>query len=372
MTTAALVKKEPAQQQPELVKKPAPLPTPRPNERYYFWYRALGLLTHPRRLVNFLKFYFAKFSSAKISYYPMVMDVEPTQRCNYRCVMCDPASLFKIRRKDMPFENFKRLIDEQHGLIEVKVQGVGEPTLNKDFLQMIEYAISKRLWVRTTVNGSLLDRNDTYKRLIDSGVHDINISCDGASKETYEKIRVGGNWEHFSSNCLLINTYNNARKSPTPLRAWVVMQEDNKHEFLNFPRVFKELGFTEMCYSFAMHNYGRDGENEFATDFPWDRAELEKAMQLGEELGIKVLFWNFPKMSRKNFCKIPFQRLYITTDMHVVPCCYIANQEVVDWGSYDQFKEIWFDKYEPFRESHRNSEKPLYSYCENCYGGCNK
>jgi MoaA/NifB/PqqE/SkfB family radical SAM enzyme len=372
MAEAAVAKRE-SEVTVSAPQKLPPLPTPRPNERYYFWYRAFGMLRHPKRLVNFLKFYFSKFTSSNVTYYPMIMDVEPTQRCNYRCIMCDPASLFKIRRKDMPFENFKKLIDEQHGLIEVKVQGVGEPTLNKDFMKMVEYALSKHLWVRTTVNGSLLDRNDTYKQLIDSGIHDINISCDGASKDTYEKIRIGGDWEHFSKNCKLINDYNNAKPNPVPLRAWVVMQEENKHEFDQFPRIFKELGFKEMCYSFAMHNYGRDGENEHAaSDYPWAREDLERAMKLGEEIGIKVLFWSFPKMSRDNFCKIPFQRLYVTTDMHLVPCCYIANQEVVDWGSYDDFKDTWFNKYVPFRESHRNKEKPLYSYCENCYNGCNK
>lgn len=342
------------------------LETPKPNLKYYNHYRFIGLMSHPYRLLNYIKFKISKFK-ADINYYPLLMDIEPTQRCNYQCIMCDPTVLFKVRRKDMTFEQFKRIIDEQKGLIEVKIQGVGEPLLNKDFIKMVDYALSRKLWVRTTLNGSLLHQDDIYKQIIDTGIHDINISCDGASKDVYEKIRFGGDFENFKCNSRLINEYNASCGNKVPVRAWVVLQEENKHEFLNFPEFFASIGYTEMCISFAMHNYGRDDENSNSTDFQVTDSDFEKIIELGQRHKIAVKFWAYPKMSRSNFCKIPFQRIYLTTDMHIVPCCYIANQEIVDWGEYSNFKDVWFKKYIPFRKSHNNKTNKLFTYCEKCY-----
>ena len=50
-----------------------------------------------------------------------------------------------------------------------------------------------------TTNATLL--NDTIsKKIIDSGVDVVFFSVDGASKETFEKIRVGANFERVKEN----------------------------------------------------------------------------------------------------------------------------------------------------------------------------
>jgi len=354
----------------EPIRVPMKIPnrTPVPNKFHYNSYRTLGCLQHPKRLWNYLKFKAAKFSST-INYLPLLCDIEPNQVCNFKCKMCDPAVLFKVKRKQMTFEDFKRFIDEQYGLIEVKIQGVGEPLMNKDFLKMCEYAIGKKLWVRTTLNGSLLHKEDTFKHLIDIGIHDINLSCDGASKKTFETIRQGGIWELFLENAKLLNDYNSQFGNGTKTRAWVVIQDGNKHEFFEFPKVFADLGFKEMCYSFAMHNYGRDEENAEDTPFDFTNEDLVQVMEIGEKLGIEVFWWQHPSFTKKQFCHIPFQRVYLTTDMHIVPCCYIANQEVVDFGHYDDFKNIWFTKYNSFRDAMKDPDVEIRDYCKNCYGG---
>jgi sulfatase maturation enzyme AslB (radical SAM superfamily) len=57
----------------------------------------------------------------------------------------------------MPLEAFKNLLKEQYGAIEIKLQGMGEPLLQRDdFFKMIEYARSTYIWVRITINASLV------------------------------------------------------------------------------------------------------------------------------------------------------------------------------------------------------------------------
>lgn len=336
---------------------------PKPNQFYYKLYMFTGMLLHPKRLWNFIKYSLAKFNP-KVDYLPTMMDLEPTQRCNYRCIMCTP---FKEKRTDMSFDQFKKIVNDQYGLIEIKIQGVGEPLLCKDFFKMVDYARRRMLWVRTTVNGSLLHIDDNYKKLVDSKVHDVNISIDGSTKEVYEAIRCGGNFETLKRNCGLINDYNNKVKKTT-VRAWVVIQRLNKEQFFGFPRFFADLGFKEMTYSFAMHNYGREGGNPHVTDFGFSKEQFKKLFKICDELGIKITFFFHPSFTAERFCQIPFKRVYITTDSHILPCCYIANQEVVDYGSYDDFGNIWFSKYVRFRRGMKDSNL-LPDHCKGCYGG---
>lgn len=337
--------------------------TPKPNQFYYKMYFAIGFIRYPKRALNLIRFKLNHFSPF-VNYYPTTMDIEPTQKCNFKCVMCIS---FAEKKENMSFETFKKIIDEQVGLTEVKIQGVGEPLLNKDFFKMVDYVRKKWLWVRTTTNGSLLHVNDNYKRLIDSGIHDINISIDGCTKEVYESIRVGGNFDRLKENCKLINNYNNKLKKTT-VRAWVVLQKRNLHQLFDFPRFFAYLGFKEMTLSFALHNYGKEGNNSEVTEFNISNSALQKVVNIGEELGITVTFWNHPHFSDKAFCQIPFNRVYVTTDSHILPCCYIANQEIVDFGSYKNFRKIWLEDYVKFRKS-LIDRSSIPDYCKQCYGG---
>ena len=59
--------------------------------------------------------------------------------------MCIVSTWHKRQRSnDLDFNNFKEFIDRNYGLVELKIQGYGEPFLQKDTLiRMIEYARQK-------------------------------------------------------------------------------------------------------------------------------------------------------------------------------------------------------------------------------------
>ena len=80
------------------------------------------------------------------------------------------SELGNNRPANMTFHDFKKSIDMQKGLIEVKLQGLGEPLLNPDFFKMVDYAVENHIWVRTATNASLLHLNDNYKKMIDSQI----------------------------------------------------------------------------------------------------------------------------------------------------------------------------------------------------------
>lgn len=89
-----------------------------------------------------------------------------------------------------------------------KIQGIGEPFLHKDFIQMVEYASSRDIWTRSTTNATILhQKNENYKKIIDAGIGELQISVDGTTKESYELIRKGAHFERMIENCKLINSY---------------------------------------------------------------------------------------------------------------------------------------------------------------------
>src|SRR2546422_103354 len=170
-----------------------PPPQPAAGIEAYQRERELALSTSPRRRENFERYTRSSRRSATVDYLPIKLDIENISRCNFRCTMCVVSDWPKGKRgEDMSLEEFQRLIDEQYGLVEIKLQGIGEPTMQGDvFFEMIKYARARHIWVRTTTNASLLHVKENYKKLVDTDVNEIQISIDGADAAKFESIQIG-------------------------------------------------------------------------------------------------------------------------------------------------------------------------------------
>ena len=112
--------------------------------------RELALAADPRCRENYEKYIASGRRNAKVDYLPIKLDIENVSRCNFRCTMCVVSDWPKGQRAaDLTLDAFKALIDEQYGLVELKLQGLGEPTMQgDDFFAMIRYARQRNIWVR--------------------------------------------------------------------------------------------------------------------------------------------------------------------------------------------------------------------------------
>ena len=127
-----------------------PAPEPAASIEAYRRERELALASSLRRRENFERYTRSSRRSATVDYLPIKLDIENISRCNFRCTMCVVSDWPKGKRgEDMSLEEFQRLIDEQYGLVEIKLQGIGEPTMQGDvFFEMIKYARARHIWVR--------------------------------------------------------------------------------------------------------------------------------------------------------------------------------------------------------------------------------
>lgn len=352
-----------------------PAPEPVPDLNAYRRERRICLSRSPERFKNFLAYTRSSRRVASVDYLPIRLDFENVSRCNFRCTMCTVSEWPKgTRAADMPLDAFKRLIDDQIGLVEIKVQGLGEPTMQgKTYFDMIQYARERHIWVRTTTNASLLHLKDNYRSLVDSGVNEIQISIDGADKQTFEAIRQGAVFDRVVSNCKLINDYCE-KNGIERTKMWTVVQKGNAHQLSQLVDLAHEMGFRSMAFSLNLVDFGverwRERNDRVTMERSFTRSQAEDLIAKGNKHNIKVRFWNVTQKyaadNREHLCPWPFERAYIASDLRIVPCCIIGNPDVSELGDARKFSDVWFGReMKAFRQAHLDGNIP--SVCRSCY-----
>jgi MoaA/NifB/PqqE/SkfB family radical SAM enzyme len=348
-----------------------PRPIPCGGIDYYKDEIKLCLSLNNKKQENYKKYLLGRKNKTKLDYFPVKLDIENVSRCNFRCQMCQVSEWDKGKRaEDMSFDSFKDLIDEQYGVVELKIQGMGEPTLGRDeYYKMIRYARDQHIWVRTVTNASILHKSENYKKIIDSGVNELQISIDGSTKEVFEGIRAKADFNKVIENCKLVNLYaEKVNKKVTKM--WTVVQKDNIHQLDDLVELAAELHFPSMVFSFDLGDWGQEDWTKKNIDFQSNAIDYDRGLDLiekGNKLGVEVYFWYLDsKYNENNLCPWPFERAYVSSDMRIVPCCMVATPEVENLGNAENFSKDWnSDKYLKFREKHISGSIP--KYCKSCY-----
>src|SRR4051812_9449208 len=152
-----------------------------------------------RRLWNAAKvmgsYQLTRFTKKSIQWgYPISVSFEPTTSCNLRCPEC-PSGLRAFSRPTgmLKKDFFSDTIDQiSKELLYLVFYFQGEPYLNPQFLDMVRYASSKKIYTATSTNAHYLN-DANAKRTVESGLDRLIISIDGTTQETYQQYRIGGN-----------------------------------------------------------------------------------------------------------------------------------------------------------------------------------
>lgn len=124
--------------------------------------------------------------------FPNVLNIEPTNRCNYRCTYC-PRELADKGVGNMDWNLYTRIIDEAADypkLIMLHLFKDGESQIHPRFYDMVDYAKKKDVakTVRMNTNASLWN-DRVIDQLLDCGIDDMTVSIDAARPETYAKTK---------------------------------------------------------------------------------------------------------------------------------------------------------------------------------------
>ncbi|MGQ9586628.1 MAG: radical SAM/SPASM domain-containing protein [Anaerolineae bacterium] len=134
---------------------------------------------------------------------PDRMYLESTNVCNLRCIMCPTGRGQQVRPKGfMDFDLFRGIVDEVAPYVRTTTLHIwGEPLLHPRLGEMIRYCREKGIRSEISTNATLLDEEKT-REILASGLGAIYLCLDGATRETYEKIRRRADFEETRTNIL--------------------------------------------------------------------------------------------------------------------------------------------------------------------------
>ena len=91
-----------------------------------------------KKINNFINKVEMALGKTKLVSYPKYAQIEPTNRCNQKCIFC-PRNEEKYDSPigDMSFENYKKIVDQIPGLTDIQINGLGEPLLNPDIYKIV-------------------------------------------------------------------------------------------------------------------------------------------------------------------------------------------------------------------------------------------
>ena len=135
---------------------------------------------------------------------PLSVDINITDRCNFRCLQCRGAEESYDPKGEIDSTDMKRIIRDMADMhIPYLTISGGEPLLRYDLvLETIEYAQSHGIKVGMVTNSSLLNE-EKLTSLVEAGLHRIAISLDGATKETHDEIRMPGSFDKIMADLVL-------------------------------------------------------------------------------------------------------------------------------------------------------------------------
>lgn len=159
-----------------------------------------------KKISNFitiiLSVIYYKLKITKLPYLPLALWIEPTNKCNLKCVMCPNSVIAQDKLGFMDFKLYQKIIDEGKDYLSYVILCLsGESLLHPDLPKMIAYAKKNNIKTYLSTNATVLTKSLSEK-IIKAGLNWINFSFDGCSKEIYEKVRINAKFDITLKNVI--------------------------------------------------------------------------------------------------------------------------------------------------------------------------
>lgn len=292
--------------------------------------------------------------------YPQYIEVETTTACNLKCRICE-HTYWDEPNVHMTFDQFKYIVDQFPALKWIGMTGIGEAWTNPDFEKMLRYIKSRGVYVELYDSFYYTD-SEKARLQVDLGIEKIFVSLDGATKETYEKIRVGSDWDLVTRNIVKLDQWKKRLNKYFPeLCFHFIVTNDNIHEMVDYLDMIRELGVDThfVQYTRMLHPFP-EVKDQFV-EIPDDVKEA--VLKRGGELGLQI-GWNatVPQHKPPASTCLAWWMPFVFCDGTVIPCCALNEQNDRKWqrdtalGNIFEtpFREIWWN------DEYVNMRKQLY------------
>ena len=322
---------------------------------------------------------------------PSYLQIEPVGQCNLRCQMCS----IQFRQDGplygplafMDFDAFTRVVDEFGDLRELHLQGLGEPMMHPRFFDMVAYAATKGIRVSTNTNLTLLNARRA-DLCVTSGLDRLHVSIDGATAESYERIRVRAHFDRVVRNLGLLLDARARHGSDRPqVKMVVVVMRQNLHELPDLVRFAHRWSLEEVSVQHLCHDFGESSlpahyrpMRDFVqaqTLHEDDPARVERyfgeAREVAAELGVTLRLprtrprLHPPGTPGRQRCAWPWTGAYVSYQGYAMPCCMVSTPDRANFGNMAEagVAAIWnSDGFAAFRDQLASDEPP--DICRSC------
>jgi mycofactocin biosynthetic radical S-adenosylmethionine protein MftC len=125
---------------------------------------------------------------------PICLTWELTWACNLACIHCLSSSGRRDPR-ELTTSEAVALIDEFAAMQVFYVNvGGGEPTIRRDFFDLVDHAVKRHVGVKFSTNGTRIDAGRA-RRLAAMDYVDVQVSIDGATAAVNDAVRGAGSFD---------------------------------------------------------------------------------------------------------------------------------------------------------------------------------
>jgi pyruvate-formate lyase-activating enzyme len=285
------------------------------------------------------------------SEFPSQVIIDVTEVCNLACVHCPHPEFKKSKHYDARYldpELNKKIVGEVRDRGQNKTQYIrysseGEPLIHPKGYEMIEYATrNSGVYVTLTTNGTIMNEKRT-RRLLDAGVHMIDISIDAHTPETYAKIRVGGDLDVTRKNVLNLLAWIKQTGVPTKVVVSFIEQPQNSHEVEAFETFWKEHGADSVVIR-RLHSGA------------------------GAVVNVAHIMRMEQAQEARSPCVYPWERILLNPRgfLAFCPADWSHGSTIVDFRT-TTVEQTWSsDFYQRLREAHITNNYTSHGFCSQC------
>jgi len=318
--------------------------------------------------------------SARMMSRPFAFHIEVNNYCNLKCTHCPRHSATAdINSARWTEEMFDRIMPWMRWAGFVGLAGLGEPFLEKNLPRILRQIVDAGPAPAVITNGTMI-RADVIEQIVGVGPMLINVSIDGATKDTFERIRVGADFDRIIDNMLALREAKERLGTVHPAIqinwAWT---RSNLHEVEELARLAEQMGAlavrTQPVYTVDLPLAAREAVTNEEVDEALAnlRRVLKPTIQLvnsplNSTLAIAPLpiggNGNAPANGRY-FCPNIWRTIHLGTRGNVRVCCMGGFEDIGNIME-QPLDEIWNS--EPMRRLRQSllDGKPPQA-CRRCY-----
>jgi MoaA/NifB/PqqE/SkfB family radical SAM enzyme len=253
---------------------------------------------------------FLRFSEGKeIPKWPLEIFLEISNICDLKCAMCINFSALNPFRHDIIRGSKRGLMSIEEGTeplesllqhaLQVHAFGYGEPTIHPNFKEFLQYLTQFQVLIDFFTNGMHLTE-DLCNFLVEKQIFKLSISFSGASKEDYENVYIGGDFERVLSGIKRLSTAKKAINSSFPIiEVNSIAFQHHVNTFPEFVQLMGEHG-VNVIHLKPLSTYDLVKEMHGHISIPRTEVEiplLEEAKEIAKQFGITIASKPYERMT---------------------------------------------------------------------------